>query len=139
MFIWLPACVSSHRCAPSQHFQNRPARNHPQPMSPHFRRPSPSANQYLLPQPKIEERPSRMSESMSIDTNQNMPPPPLRHPSAQGKLSLNSRGSSVHSASQQQMSFQSTVGTSRKVEYHQHPSASSGNKSQAKTQRGGSC
>ena len=77
-----------------------------------------------------------MSESMSIDTNQNMPPPPLRHPSAQGKLSLNSRGSSVHSASQQQMSFQSTVGTSRKVEYH--PSASSANKAQAKTQRGGS-
>ena len=83
-----------------------------------------------------------MSESMSIDTNQNMPPPPLRHPSAQGKLSLNSRGSSVHSASQQQMSLpssQSTVGTSRKVEYHHHPPASSGYKSQSKTQRGGSC
>ena len=110
-------------------------------MSPHFRRPSPRANQYLLPQPKIEEKSSRMSESMSIDANQNMPPPPfppLRNPGAQGKL--NSRGSSVHSAGQQQMSLpssQSTVGTSRKVEYH--PSASSGNKSQAKTQRGGSC
>ena len=83
-----------------------------------------------------------MSESMSIDANQNMPPTPSRNSGALGKLSLNSRGSSVHSASQQQMSLpssQSTVGTSRKVEYYQHPSASSGNKSQAKTQRGGSC